>query len=357
MIPIHLYTPIYYYVILFFVMITFIHTQTVRMGGVNNLNYTKISGVMLLLFVVLYMGLRPIHGVFVDMMTYNYQFVRCQVGDIPSGNDYLFNYFILLSSKVLSGAQFFFICAFIYVFPAYLVSKKWFGNQWFYAFLIVVASFSFWSYGTNGIRNGMATSMFLMGMSKDKRVSQAIWLLISVLFHKAMMLPAAGFILSNLFNKPRLFLIFWLLSIPLSLIGGGFWEQIFSNSPIEDSRFDYFTAEVDESKFSKIGFRWDFLLYSSVGVGLGWYYIFKRKFSDQLYYYIFNTYLFANAIWILVIRANFSNRFAYLSWFLLPLVLIYPPLKTWVFRKNHQSIGLMILLYFAFTFIINVVLK
>ena len=38
-------------------------------------------------------------------------------------------------------------------------------------------------------------------------------------------------------------------------------------------------------------------------------------------------YLTANAFWILVIRSSFSNRFAYLSWFLMAIIIFYPFFK------------------------------
>jgi len=46
--------------------------------------------------------------------------------------------------------------------------------------------------------------------------------------------------------------------------------------------------------------------------------------ADPFYARLVNTYLFANAVWILVINATCSNRFAYLSWFMMPWVLLYP---------------------------------
>src|SRR5690606_39264861 len=86
----------------------------------------------------------------------------------------------------------------------------------------------------------------------------------------------------------------------------------------------------------KTGFRWDFLLYSGLGTFAGWYFIVKRKYEDQFYQWLFHAFLFANAVWILVIRANFSNRFAYLSWFMLGIVIIYPMLKMKFFHDQNR---------------------
>jgi surface polysaccharide O-acyltransferase-like enzyme len=66
--------------------------------------------------------------------------------------------------------------------------------------------------------------------------------------------------------------------------------------------------------------------------------------------------VFANAFWILVIRANFSNRFAYLSWFMMALVIIYPLLKKEMIKNQYKVLAKVMLIYFAFTFLMNVIL-
>ena len=68
--------------------------------------------------------------------------------------------------------------------------------------------------------------------------------------------------------------------------------------------------------------KWDldgifFFIAQQVFFQLGIFIVKKNYIEDQLYVKMCNIYLLANAIWILVIRANFSNRFAYLSWFYL----------------------------------------
>ncbi len=355
-IPIKLYTPIYYHIIMLVTLVTFLHTQTRDITDIENRRYIKSMGITLLLFVLLYMGLRPIHGVFVDLTTYNNMFLAYADGlKIISKTDIIFNLFMKFSSQIMSAQLFFFVCTVLYVVPLYLVSKKWFDKYWFYAFLMLVVSFSFWSYGTNGIRNGIATSMFLLAITRDKRIYQIVILIIAIGFHKTMLLPTAGFIATQFYDKPKAFLYFWLASIPLSLALPGFWENLFAGM-IDDERMSYLTTEASTSDFSSVGFRWDFLIYSASGVFAGWYYIFKKKLSDKTYLTLFNIYLFANAFWILVIRANFSNRFAYLSWFMLALIIVYPWAK-YIFTSNqHKKLGWLILAYFGFTYIMAIVL-
>jgi len=358
-IPIESYTSIYYYVMCVIVLITLLHSQSLRFGEQKNRNFIAFMGFFLLIFVILYMGLRPIHGVFVDMTTYNGRFENFQkvgVTMMDNPNDYLFDLFTLLCSKIMTAQMYFFTCALLYVGPLWIVSKKWFGSYWFYGFLTLVISLSFWNFGTNGIRNGIASSIFLLGISRDKRLWQIIWIIVAINFHKSMMLPALGFVLATIYNKPKYYLLFWIICIPLSLSFGTVFQELFSGF-VEDERVSYLIEEVNSSLFSSVGFRWDFLLYSAAGVFAGWFYIFIRKFQDQYYNILYCTFLFANAFWILVIRANFSNRFAYLSWFMMAMIIFYPLLKKQFLRKQYSKIGFITLAYFFFTFLLNVMLS
>ena len=79
--------------------------------------------------------------------------------------------------------------------------------------------------------------------------------------------------------------------------------------------------------------------------------------EDKTYNLIFNTYVIANSFWVLVIRAEFTNRFAYLSWFLLGLVIVYPYLKAKFFHNQGVVLGKVIAVYFAFTYVMHLLQK
>ncbi len=132
---------------------------------------------------------------------------------------------------------------------------------------------------------------------------------------------------------------------------GSLWIALFTSLGFGDDRLaDYLTPEDANVGNS---FRWDFLFHSAFAVVAGWYFIYKKKFEDKFYFQLLNTYLICNGFWILVIRADFSNRFAYLSWFMMALVIIYPFLKQNFFKNQHLLIGKIILVYFAFTYFMS----
>src|SRR5690606_31378083 len=123
----------------------------------------------------------------------------------------------------------------------------------------------------------------------------------------------------------------------------------------EDERLEGYLTDIGkcDDKFSRTGFRWDFILYSASGVLAGWYFVIKKKFEDSLYIQMFNVYLVTNAFWILVIRANYSNRFAYLSWFMIALIIMYPYLKMQFFVNQQKKVAAIVLASFAFSYLMN----
>ncbi|TDP59191.1 EpsG family protein [Flavobacterium dankookense] len=357
LVPIEYYTTIYYNILLFFMLFFFISTFREELTSKINLSTKNAFGIFLLVFVISYIGFRPIDPIFGDMTTYRDYLERYASGEdfLGNENDYIFQVFMRFCARNATHEIFFLLCAMLYIYPLYSASKNLFKEYWFYAFLMLVISFSFWGYAVNGIRNGIATTIFIYGISQKKRLLMFALIGISYLTHNAMMIPAAAFLIAISLDKTKWFLYGWLLCIPLSLVLGGSLE-LFFNDLVESERTVGYLSDTDEfsEQFSSTGFRWDFLLYSMSGVYAVWYFIIKQKFEDKTYSLICNTYLIANAFWILVIRASFSNRFAYLSWFLMGIVIIYPFLKRKFFSEQHKLMGRLIFVYFAFTYIMNI---
>jgi hypothetical protein len=354
-IPIEYYAKLFYYITFLFVLISFFMLNTK-----NNLKPSTLAHMFLMTGLIVYIGLRPISGrYFGDMRTYANIYKAYASGYLGKfEQDPGFDWFMQNTSVFLSVDFFFLLVAFIYVFAHFWASKRFFSNHWYYAFLIFIASLSFWSYGTNGIRNGLAASFVLLAFSFEKNKFIAIMLaLVAVSFHKAMLLPVVAYFLTFVNNNSKYYLLVWVICIPISLAAGGAFEIFFASLGFDDQRLGYLTdGNVNDDEFSSTGFRWDFLAYSATAVAAGFYFVILKKFKDVLYQRLFNVYLLSNAFWILVIRANFSNRFAYLSWFMMGLVIIYPFLKGTFMKNQPKVLGWVLLVYFLFTFMLNVVL-
>ncbi|WP_203258690.1 EpsG family protein [Hyunsoonleella ulvae] len=355
-IPLDLYYDFYINLMLIATLLVMVNGLAVNLNDSRNIGSIQFFGYLILFFLIFYVGLRPISGRFFgDMSTYAKHFrYYINGGEVKETKDVLFHYFMKICSNVMGIHAFFTTCCFLYVFPLFKLSKKLFDKYWFYAFFMFTISFSFWTYGTNGIRNGMATSFFLWALAyRNNKVLHIVLMLLSIYTHKTLLLPVLIYAVTFYYNNPKLFFYFWVACIPLSLVLGGFWENLFASLGFADDRFGgYLVGEKDEA-FANSGFRWDFLIYSSGAVAVGFYFIIKRGFSDVFYNRIFSTYILANSFWVLVIRANFSNRFAYLSWFIMGLVIIYPFLKQQFFKNQHLMISKTVLAYFSFTYFMS----
>lgn len=336
-------------------LITLVHAYQNDLFSSSTRFFAKVMGFFLLVFICLYMGTRPVSYIFGDMQTYAnvYRSIEGR-GSVVINKDFTFNYFMVACTKVMNERWFFFLCAFIYTIPCYVFSKKYCGPYWYFAFFIFVGSYMFWPFGTNGIRNGIATSLFILALCFYSRKFLLYPIMaLSFLFHSSLIIPVAAFFVSGLYRQPKIYLYIWLASIPLSLVGGSFWEGLFGGLGFggDNRAEDYLTkGNINNDDFSSTGFRWDFVFYSAFAVFAGWYYIFKKKVTDQFYIHLWGTFMIANAFWILVIRANFSNRFAYLSWFLMAPIIAYPLLRYKIFPNQYRVVGIVIAAYYLFTY-------
>ena len=84
---------------------------------------------------------------------------------------------------------------------------------------------------------------------------------------------------------------------------------------------------------------------------MGWYCIYKKKICDLKYHLILGTYVYANAVWVILIRLPFTNRFAYLSWFLYAFVLSYPLLKFPLWDNQGRKVMIILMAHVSFTFL------
>lgn len=358
-VPLKNYEHAYYLVLAYFLIAVL--TFSIKYAALPNKTVyyysAKVISNILLIFSIFYIGLRPISGQFIDMTTYVgfFDYLRLSLS-FPSDltDDRLFWYYMYSISRLFEAKIFFFITAFLYILPMYWVSKYNFKKLWFFSFFSFITAFSFFSYGVNGIRNGLATSIFLLAFSTNKKLFQGLWLVIAYFIHGSMLIPIAGFVLSSFYRNTNRLIAFWLICIPISLLFGNSLQTLFA-SFITDDRTGYLTSNANDENAYISGFRWDFIAYSASAIIIGWYTKKQFKLVDRYYDLIFGTYLITNAIWILVINASFSNRFAYLSWFLMPLVVLYPALKQYQTTLNDKMVIYITLFYFSFTLLMALI--
>lgn len=358
--PAKLYHPIF--LILSAILTIYYYSQLQQGIGLNN----KKRGYGIMLFYaiafIIVVGLRPVSGFyFGDTGNYAVGFEHLQGTPFFDVEDErIFHYLTWFCAQTVDVHVYFLIVEILYIVPVLIACKKISPTNPEVMMLFFMTAFSFFSYGTNGIRNGMACSLVILAIAyaSDKRligkIIAALLVFIAYGCHKSTVLPIASMIVCLFFKNTRLIIYFWILSIGISLVAGGSVEAFFTSLGFDDRMSEYSSSNVDESLFSSTGFRWDFLLYSAMPIILGWYAIFKRGIVSEKYSYLLNIYILCNAFWVMMIRASYSNRFAYLSWFIYPIVLAYPLLNFKVFKKgNNQKVALILIAHTAFTIIMS----
>lgn len=306
----------------------------------------------------IWLGHRPPTYVFADTGNYAWSFYLMQTHQKvvdPDASEWVWNQFTYACSQVMDVSMYFtiialgyFLCTF---YCCYLLTKR----NVLVSLLFLMGAFSFFSYGVNGLRNGLACALVLVVialLSQPKRnvISAAIIAFIAINIHKSVLLPLFSVFVALYFVKSfKMAYTVWIMAIVISLIAGSALSSFFAGLGFDD-RLSYLTARNDI--YTKTGFRWDFLVYSMMPIVLGYYIVIKRGIRDCTYELLLNTYTIANAFWVMIIRANYSNRFAYLSWFMYPLVLAYPLLKLNVWDNNQGKRLVQIMLaHIGFTWV------
>ena len=331
---------------------------------------TPMQGAALLLTLVLifFLGLRPISGYFGDMNMYTHSYVNVVSGyvSIDFHTEWLWENFTAFCKKSgLNANEYFLTVAFFYFMGMFVCSLMLMRKNLWLAVLFFFTSFSCYSFSTNGIRNGMACSIELIAIcllaeGGIKRPLSFVLMFLALGIHRSTMLPSAMAIGSAFVIKDTKTAIrFWIASIAISLVAGPIVEGFFASLGFDDRMSDYASvgqSEQSMSQFSKAGFRWDFLIYSVFPVIMTWYVTRVRKFNDRVFNVFANTYIFCNAFWIMVIRAEYSNRFAYLSWFLYPIVIAYPLLRLDIWPKTQgRKCAVIMAGHYAFSFLMSFV--
>ncbi len=292
-----------------------------------------------------------------DKSNYLLLFKKINADNFLEFKDIGFSFYVYLSRVFTSnGTIFFILTALFYILGYWLfILKNVNRNYSFIILLMVFSSFGFTAYGVNVIRAGFALSMLLIAITFRKNVVVfIIFGLLAVLSHKSTSIPLVAFIVSHYVTRHKLFLAVWLFALLLSFLNIGAVSQFLQNNifSFDDRSANYF--DVKNALRYKTGFRTDFVIYSFIPIVVSYYYIYKLKIQDRLYTQLVNTYLLTNAIWLLVIRMAFTDRVAYLSWFLIPFLILYPILKyklpinqrLWVATSLAVSISFTTYMYF-----------
>ena len=379
------------YVWTVFIVCVFLYFKYSGSDSCENLmqQHSMAPAMILTVLFVIFMGLRPISYAFGDTVNYSasyYRLVGVAAFSIDLNEEWFWHFIELMCKQAGFTVNTFFLIieigylGFIFVGLQLLLKE----NVWM-AMLFFLSAFSTFTFGVNGIRNGCACSLVVLAfaIAANQNITRYV-IALGVLFfafgiHRSISLPIAAFLgASFIIRSPKMAIYFWIASIGISLVAGGAATNFFAGLGFDDRMSSYATSmDQNADQFSSTGFRWDFLLYSAMPVWLAWYVTKKAekeraefgdtieeletnitgagRIADAHSMRVFNilatTYILANSFWVMVIRASFSNRFAYLSWFLYPIVIAYGVIRLHIWENQDKKAGLILLAHAGFTLI------
>lgn len=329
-------------------------------GQVKSKDCTRLSkwnlGIILLsLFTVLFMGFRPIVEETGDTEAYARFYENIQQLN-PQSDVIFYGLMKLMHSFGCSVHDFFLLVAGIYVFSYAHFCKIHFRNNPYITFLSILVSFSFFSYGINGIRNGLALAIFLLAFSYWQQKKYWIVLLmafIAVNVHGSVLLPFVALLLASKIHKVQWFYRVWIVCLIISVVTGQQIELLINQYATLLGSHDeaYFSTYRTDREFAMSGFRYDFMLYGFVPIAISYYYIINRKIRDIFYTRLSGVYVICNSFWLFTASGWLSNRFAFLSWFLYIPVALYPILHFEVGYKRKARTWMFFIGNYAFTLI------
>lgn len=262
--------------------------------------------------------------------------------------------------KYSDASGWLFAISFFYIGGMSYAAYKFLPRHTFIALIFLFTAFSFWGYATNGIRHGMATSIAMAGLpffvkSKKQIIFGYIILILSTMTHNSCALIIAAATLSLIIKDTQTAIKIWLICILIGFIFQEPLKELMAFTLNDERMTNYlFNMDLDKNLFSTSGFRWDFIIYSSLPILLGWYVVTQKGIEDYTYSFILNLYIFANSFWVLINTVAYSNRFAYLSWFIYPILLAYPLCKFKIFERQGIALCLTLLVSIAFTIVMQI---
>lgn len=338
-------------------IITILTVSQYNRSFLNKQNRKNVGDMLLALlvaiFMIIFIGLRPCHEVFADMLIYDQQYQTLFNGrfffEWDTENKFFDNWVPYMASKGIPSEMMFFIYALIYFGAMYFACKKFFPNDILLSFVFYLGAFSTFSYGVNGVRAGMAASLFLLALAHKEKIWISLPLAIFTFgMHHSMSLVIGAYLIVLLIKQTKYYFALWAISFVIAALHITFFQHFFAGFTDEHG-----AGYLLSNKHS--GFRLDFIIYSAIPILCGFIFIYKYKIKSDTYNFLLSIYTLANSVWLLCMYSSFTNRIAYLSWFMYPIVLLYPFLN--VSWSNLQCRYLKYVVYghLGFTLFMNIV--
>lgn len=266
---------------------------------------------------------------------------------IQSGKELGFTLLSWLSANAGLGHRTY--LAWIYllgIIPFIAGLKRFYGDGWGYMFIIYVTFPFFLSYFASGMRQAVAMSIAfyaIINYGHSRYLLRTLLVIFfAALFHMSVLVLLPALFALHFFEKwltlPKILTI-WVVVVFISASGVnesalGFLSGFFDDS----SRYQYYldtdkVAEVKELMGYQTGFRVDFTLFSIIPVLFVLY--FERRTGIDLWLVKF--YLIVNCAFQLLSFTASNDRFAALSWFYIPIILVHSQFYKYPMRSSKLA--------------------
>ena len=366
--------PSLYYHLVYLIFVTLLSVMTLYKYGfytqskLARAETHRFDGSFIIVLVlVLFIGLRnPYSIIFQDTKWYTW-FYEHHFGDlyvwnwdVTQGNFLWSNIYYGMAGARIPLVYFYILIAFIYYGCIWWSCRRLFPNDTLTTFVIYLAAFSTYSYSVNGIKAGAAMAFFLMALAmyKGKKILWMIlFLFLSHSFHHSMIMPVAAFIVCYFYKNPKVYLAFWFVCFIMAALHITALQELFANiaMDVDEKAVGYLLTEgLGYQKLDFMGgFRLDFILYGFMPILLGWFAVYQKNIKSDVYIFMLNLYTLTNAMWLLCMYASYTNRIAYLSWGLYPIVLVYPLLKEKWGAEQYKIFKWVAYAHLGFTLFMN----
>lgn len=368
LVPPSLYAPIFQWVLFVLVLIMAARCKDETIYRSSTASSMSSTGKVLVLAITLIVGFRPVHWMFGDTVNYAIGYHLREASGEANFISTLFSFegecvFAALQDFCIQFADIhfmFFICAICFFIAPYFACKRLLGKYWFAPYTAMAAMIDYWGFAVNGVRNGAAAGLMILALSYGKKRNISIPLaLLSIGIHKSMAIAAAAGILAHYYKNTKIYLYGWFGCIALSaVLGRSISAFMVAHLGAGDDRLASYLAYSQNKEMmalqSTSGFRIDFLLYSAVPIFVGYWYTEIKQINDSVYRWWLNTYIVANAFWILMMWTANTNRYAAISWFFAGIVLLYPFFKCKFTANQGRYASCALLCWYVFCFYQNI---
>lgn len=292
------------------------------------------------IIMIIYIAIRPNSPLFSDGPGYWYGILdhRWEHYTLEEvSNQFATKYLMsMLSSNEVDPRIGFYLFSIINYGFAFLAMRKMFPKDTLLAMIMYCGAFCTFGGAVNGIKNGMAASLFLCAIAyKDNWKYYVPFLILSFGLHHSMQLSIAAFLACKFYTKTRNYSYAWIFGLVMASAHITYFQIIFAGYTDESGQ-GYLITDADSWV---TGFRLDFVLYSAAPLIVAWWISHERKIQiDKSYTFSINVYLLMNTIWMLCMYSSYTNRIAALSWSIFPILLLYPFLNMRIVRNQYKYV-------------------